>query len=266
MTTFLPQSEPNFCGATTSVTDHSYSTRFLLSDSQKFDTFACLKIMHRICLLLLFFIFLTIGAYAQRSSELGVSGGLSYYVGELNPGRPFTLVQPAYGIFYRLNLNSRIAWQLHANRGKVKGDDAVTGFFPDRYLNFESPVTEIGVQFEVNFLDYFVGSVRHRITPYVFGGAGIFMFKPTGVINGEKYELRPLTTEGQGLAGRPKEYKLTSVVFLWDLEQSSVLANMLGLGLNGVSEKPPLIILTISVRRIIWIRLEKLLGKSVLPD
>jgi len=186
--------------------------------------------MHRICLLLLFFIFLTIGAYAQRSSELGVSGGLSYYVGELNPGRPFTLVQPAYGIFYRLNLNSRIAWQLHANRGKVKGDDAVTGFFPDRYLNFESPVTEIGVQFEVNFLDYFVGSVRHRITPYVFGGAGIFMFKPTGVINGEKYELRPLTTEGQGLAGRPKEYKLTSVSFPMGLGAKFSLSQYVGIG------------------------------------
>jgi hypothetical protein len=232
MTTFLPQSEPNFCGGTTSETDHAYSPRFLPSCSQKFDTFACLKIMHRICFLLLFFIFLTIGAQAQRSSELGVSGGLSYYVGELNPGKPFTLVQPAYGIFYRLNLNSRIAWQLHGNRGKVKGDDAVSNFLPGRHLNFESPVTEIGIQFEVNFMDYFVGSVRHRITPYIFGGAGIFMFKPSGIINGTKSELRPLTTEGQGLPGRPKEYKLTSVSFPMGIGAKFSLNQYIGIGIE----------------------------------
>jgi hypothetical protein len=230
MTTFLPQSEPNFCGATTFVTKQPNPARFLHPGSQKFDTFACLKIMHRVCLLFLFFIFLTIGARAQRSSELGVSGGVSYYVGELNPGRPFTLVQPAYGLFYRLNLNSRIAWQLHANKGKVKGDDAISNFFPNRQLNFESPVTEIGVQFEVNFMDYFIGSVRHRITPYIFGGAGIFMFKPTGIINGTKTELQPLTTEGQGLPGRQKEYKLTSVSFPMGIGGKFSINRYVGLG------------------------------------
>jgi hypothetical protein len=188
--------------------------------------------MHRICLLLLFFIFLTIGVKAQRSSELGVAGGVSYYIGELNPGKPFTLVQPAYGAFYRLNINSRIAWQLHGNRGKVKGDDAVSNFFPNRNLTFESSVTEIGAQFEVNFMDYFIGSVKHRITPYVFGGMGIFMFKPTGVIDGTKYELKPLATEGQGLAGRPKEYKLTSVSFPFGLGAKFSLNQYVGIGIE----------------------------------
>jgi hypothetical protein len=232
MTTFLPLSEPNFCGATTSVTDCPNPSRFLHSGSQNFDTFACPEIMRRICYLFLFFIFLTINAYAQRSSELGVSGGISYYVGELNPGKPFTLLQPAYGAFYRLNLNSRIAWQLHFNKGKVKGDDAVSDFFPDRYLNFESPVSEFGVQFEVNFLDYFVGSVKHRITPFIFGGAGVFMFKPSADINGSKVDLRPLTTEGQGLAGRPKEYKLTSVSFPMGIGAKFSLNQYVGVGLE----------------------------------
>jgi hypothetical protein len=161
-----------------------------------------------------------------------MSGGGSYYIGELNPGRPFMLVQPAFGLFYRLNLNSRIAWQLHGNRGKIKGDDAVSNIFSGRSLNFESPVTEIGVQFEVNFLDYFIGSIRHRISPYVFGGAGIFMFKPTGVINGSKYELKPLATEGQGLAGRPKAYALTSVSFPFGLGVKFSLNKYVGIGLE----------------------------------
>ena len=193
--------------------------------------------MHRTYLILLFFIFLTIGVEAQRSSEFGVSGGVSYYTGELNPGMPFKLAQPAFGFFYRLNLNSRIAWQLHGNMGKVKGYDSGSSFFPDRNLNFESPVTEIGAQFEVNFLEYFIGSVRHRISPYIFGGAGIFMFKPTGVINGAKYELRPFTTEGQGLAGRPKEYKLTSVSFPFGVGVKFSLNKYVGLGFEWGKRK-----------------------------
>jgi hypothetical protein len=193
--------------------------------------------MHKISLFILFFIFLTIEVKAQRSSEFGISGGVSYYNGELNPGRPFTLVQPAFGLFYRLNLNSRIAWQLHGNRGKVKGDDAVSNFFPNRNLNFDSPVTEIGAQFEVNFLDYFIGSVRHRITPYVFGGAGIFMFKPSGNINGTKYELQPLATEGQGLAGRPKGYKQTSISFPFGLGVKFSLNQYVGIGFEWGERK-----------------------------
>jgi hypothetical protein len=193
--------------------------------------------MHKISLFLLFFIFLTIGTQAQRSSEFGISGGGSYYNGELNPGMPFTLVQPAFGLFYRLNLNSRIAWQLHGNRGKIKGNDGASSFFSDRNLNFESPVTEIGAQFEVNFMDYFIGSVRHRITPYIFGGAGIFMFKPTGVINGTKFELQPLATEGQGLPDRPKEYKLTSVSFPFGVGVKFSLNQYIGIGFEWGERK-----------------------------
>ena len=136
MTTFLPQSEPNSCGDMISVTDLLHHCRILHSCFEKFDTFACPKFMHRTYLILRFFIFLTIGVEAQRSSEFGVSGGVSYYTGELNPGMPFKLAQPAFGFFYRLNLNSRIAWQLHGNMGKVKGYDSGSSFFPDRNLNF----------------------------------------------------------------------------------------------------------------------------------
>ena len=199
---------------------------------EKNDTFACPEIMHRFSLLLLFIIFLAIGASAQRSSEIGLSGGGSYYIGELNPGKPFVYTKPAFGIFYRRNLNSRLAWQLHGFRGTLKGVDGASSYFSDRNLNFESKVTEIAAQFEVNFFEYFIGSRKNRLSPYIFGGVGVFMFKPTGVLNGTKYELKPMGTEGQGITGGPAQYKLTQLCFPFGIGMKYSLSQYIGLGME----------------------------------
>jgi hypothetical protein len=215
-----------------SETDLLKHTQIMHLSFEKNDTFACLKSMHRISLLLLFIIFLALGTSAQQSSEIGFSGGGSYYLGELNPGTPFKYTKPAYGLFYRRNLNSRLALQLHGFRGTLKGADGSSSYFPDRNLNFETKVTEIATQFEVNFYEYFIGSQRNKLTPYIFGGAGIFMFKPTGMINGVKSELKPLGTEGQGSAGGPKQYKLAQVCFPMGIGAKYSLGQYIGLGLE----------------------------------
>lgn len=197
---------------------------------EKNDTFACLKIMQRISLLLLFIIFLSLGVAAQRSSEIGLSVGGSYYNGELNPGKPFVNTKAAYGIFYRRNLNSRLAWQVHGVRGTLKGADGSSSNFTGRNLNFETKVTEFAAQFEVNFFDYFIGSERNKLSPYVFGGAGVFLFKPTASVNGSKYELQSVGTEGQGAVGGPKQYKLTQLSFPFGLGLKYSLGRYVGLG------------------------------------
>lgn len=216
-----------------SVTDPPNSFQIMHPDFEKNDTFACLKSMHRICLLLLFIIFLAIGASAQRASEIGLSGGGSYYIGELNPGKPFVNTKPAYGIFYRKNLNSRLAMRLHGFRGTIKGADGPSSYFPDRNLNFETKVTEIATQFEVNFFDYFIGSQRDKISPYIFGGVGAFMFKPTGIMaDGSTQQLKPAGTEGQNIAGGPKPYKLTQVCFPFGIGMKYSLSQYIGLGME----------------------------------
>jgi len=215
-----------------SETDPLNPSQIMHLGFEKNDTFACLKFMHRVSLFLLFIIFLAIGTSAQRSSEIGLSGGGSYYLGELNPGKPFMNTKPAFGIFYRRNLNSRLAWQLHGFRGTLKGADNTASYFTDRKLNFEAKVTEIAAQFEVNFFDYFIGSQRYKLSPYIFGGVGVFMFKPTGIINGTKYELRPMGTEGQGTTGGPKQYKLTQISFPLGIGVKYSLSRYIGLGME----------------------------------
>ena len=45
------------------------------------------------------------GVNAQKTMEVGLFGGGSYYIGDLNPGTPFLMTKPAYGAVARLNLN-----------------------------------------------------------------------------------------------------------------------------------------------------------------
>jgi len=156
------------------------------------------KNMRRICIFLVFLLLLTHSLLAQRTGDLGVFGGVSYYMGDLNTQKLFLSPKPAYGILYRYNLNHRLAIQGHYLHGALEASDAKSKVNPSRNLNFTSPVDEAGVQFEVNFFEYFIGSKMHWWTPYIFGGGSVFFFKPSGIVNGAKVELKPLGTEGQG--------------------------------------------------------------------
>lgn len=173
----------------------------------------------------MFLVLLAPYSYAQKSGDFGVLGGVTYYVGDLNPGMPFRMSKPAFGILYRQNFNTRISLRAHGIRGTVAGDDAISNANPERNLNFESQLTEAGLQIEINFLDYFIGSRKNSITPYIFGGTSVFFFKPYGNVNGTNVELQPLTTEGQG-----KPYNLYSFNILMGLGVKYSVSKLIGVG------------------------------------
>ncbi|HLO89987.1 MAG: DUF6089 family protein [Chloroflexota bacterium] len=141
--------------------------------------------------------FISLNLSAQSYGEVGVFGGVAYYIGDLNPGKQFEIVKPAFGGFLRHNFNERLAINLSGTYGHIAGDDAISGYRTDRNLNFKSPVTDISATFEINFFEYFIGSLRHFLTPYMFAGAGTVIFNPQGKYNGDFYDLQPLGTEGQ---------------------------------------------------------------------
>jgi len=151
--------------------------------------------MQKISISFLFLVLLLPGVYAQKSGDFGFLGGTTYYVGDLNPAMPFRMTKPAFGILYRQNFNSRVSARIHAIRGKIAADDAISKANLDRNLNFESALTEGGLQFEINFFDYYIGSKQHRISPYLFGGAAVFLFNPQSLTTGAS--LPELKTEGQ---------------------------------------------------------------------
>ena len=131
----------------------------------------------------------------SQTMEVGLLGGGSYYLGDLNPGKHFMNTQLLYGALIRYNLDTRWAVKVSVARGKIKGNSAQSSFLPDRNLQFESPITDISAVAEFNFFSYFIGSKYNSISPYIYAGIGCFFFEP--VSGGQR--LRAVGTEGQNV-------------------------------------------------------------------
>ena len=178
-------------------------------------------------------------ANAQRYAEVGLFGGGSYYLGELNPGQQFLLTKPAFGAFLRHNFNERIAIRGGFTYGTLKGDDYKSEVNPERGLNFTSPVSDISATLEFNLFEYFIGSLRHFVTPYMFAGASVFMFNPKATYNGETFVLHDLNTEGQGSDAYPdrKMYKRTQFAIPFGIGVKYSLNSFMGLSASWTMNK-----------------------------
>lgn len=130
--------------------------------------------------------------------EVGVNAGATGYMGDLNPNNPLRFSGPAFGFFVKGNLDPYWAIGVHYNYGKIKGNDANSSNqdFRDRNLNFSTPLNELSLQVDFNFLDYFSGGGTRNFTPYIFAGVGGVLFNPKGNYGGKQYELRYYKTEG----------------------------------------------------------------------
>lgn len=151
-----------------------------------------------------------VSLFSQQRLQLTIFGGLSNYQGDLQ-GREFTFDQsnPALGLGLKYDFTPHIAIRTSLNFAKVGGDDkrnASTLQF--RNLSFESKITEGNL-----LLEYTLMNMEEKaFSPYVFAGIGLFHFNPYAFDTlGNKVNLKPLSTEGQGLAQYPdrKPYKLT---------------------------------------------------------
>jgi len=144
----------------------------------------------------------------QRDFEIGISGGVSWYNGDLNPdiffGKHYT--HRAFGVQLRKNLNQRFALRWQLNYGTLSADDrlASSPFQQNRNLNFTSKLYEFASTIEFNFLPYDALNPKHPFSPYTFVGLSVFRFNPQTDLEGNIYQLQPLATEN-------KHYSRTSV-------------------------------------------------------
>ncbi len=149
---------------------------------------------------------------AQQRINLTFNAGFSNYSGDMQEKR-FTLNQAnltvgagiAYEIIPKIHLRGELQY------GKVSADDkkGVRQLLRERNLNFRSPIIEGSFLVDYSFSDLKSGK---NFTPYVFAGVAIYKFNPyTFDSLGNKYRLRNLGTEGQGLPEYPDRhpYKLT---------------------------------------------------------
>lgn len=183
------------------------------------------------------FVFFPLGVVAQRGLYLDISGGFSNYQGDLQESR-FTTEQArfAFALGARYHITQRVALRTNIMLAEVAASDKYNKkqVLRDRNLNFRSRITE------ANFLlDYTLFDLsNNRISPYIFAGVAVFHFNPyTFDSTGSKFFLKPLSTEGQGLAAYPgkKNYKLTqlSIPFgggiRWRLGDNMMLSYEIGL-------------------------------------
>lgn len=168
-------------------------------------------------------------ASAQRSFELGLFGGGSYYVGDLNPYKHFIQTDVAYGALLRYHIDPRWAVKASVSRGNLLADDEVTGANAGRQLSFESSLTDVSAILELNFLDYITGSTRDIMAPYIFAGVSFFTFNPRA----GGMDLNEIGTEGQhtGYDGR-EPYDLYGFAIPFGFGFKYSINKRLGLGLE----------------------------------
>ena len=173
-----------------------------------------------ISILVVFFTFISINqskAQFKPTQEIGIIGGTSYYIGDLNSTH-FNNIQMGGGLTFRKNFDRRFTFKSSAIFSRIKGDDRNSSDQTkvNRNLHFKSDIMELSGQVEFNFLPYETGNPLYSWTPFVFAGVSLFHYNPKAeASDGQWYELQELGTEGQGttLPGKShlKKYSLTQL-------------------------------------------------------
>lgn len=172
-----------------------------------------------------------ITASAQRF-HLGVFGGLSAYNGDLTDKVfPRKVTNGAIGITGNYELTDNFMLRAGFTFSRVGGADR---FNTDpellkRNLAFETAINEFSLMGE-----YYLSSLYvNRFSPYLLGGLAVYHFNPYA-FNGttQKIFLQPLGTEGQGIAGYGKPYKLTQLAIPFGGGVKYALTDNLHLGLE----------------------------------
>lgn len=121
------------------------------------------------------FISLSISVTGQRNADYGIFGGISSYLGDINPSRLFYSPLPAGGIFYRYNFHPRHALRADLLMGGLRGNDLdfKNDFQQNRAASFTGSTGEMVLQFEFNFLPYTTAGKLWDWSPYFAAGAGV---------------------------------------------------------------------------------------------
>jgi hypothetical protein len=154
----------------------------------------------------------------RQEGEIGFSAGAAHYFGDLNTDARLNRPKFAFGAFFRKQFGNYISLRLGAHYAQLGYSDIYNKnneYQLRRNLSFNSNIFELALQGDFNFFKFVPGDIYHSFTPYVTLGAGIFSYDPYAFLNGQKYLLRQLGTEGQGSAAYPdrKPYNTMALSF-----------------------------------------------------
>jgi len=181
---------------------------------------------------LILIIFITFSQANAQRLHLGVFGGLSAYNGDLTESLfPKKVSNGVIGITANYELRDQIMIRGGLSYTVVGGADRYNTK-PDlvsRNLSFETSIAELSVVGEY----YFRNLYNNKFSPYVFGGLAVYRFNPYAYdASGQRVFLKPLGTEGQGIAGYPKPYSLTQAALPFGAGIKYAVNNNLRIGLE----------------------------------
>jgi hypothetical protein len=177
-------------------------------------------------------------AWKLDRQNIGINIGMTNFLGDLGGsktiGQPFIYdidiqaTRPLIGLSYNYRLDKISTLSTQLNFGYLRGDDKFTKnpVRNNRNLNFRSPILELVEQFELSLYNssetprYNLKSSkgRNNYEIYIFVGIGVFWFNPQGrAPDGRWYNLKPLSTEGQGLSPEIKKYSNFQVTIPYGL-------------------------------------------------
>ena len=151
----------------------------------------------------------------RAAFEMGLMGGGSYYIGDLNPNVHFKYSDWAAGLIVRYNLSNRHSFRFTASYGNIYGDDSKSkdAFQVNRNLSFYTDIIEIAAGFEIDLVKYRINDMKYPITPYFFYEIAYFRMNPKVKDEfGNEVALQELGTEGQGtILNSKKQYGLNQI-------------------------------------------------------
>lgn len=151
----------------------------------------------------------------KAAFEMGVMGGGSYYIGDLNQKGHFLYSKPAGGLIVRYNLSTRHSMRFTASYGQVYGEDSKSdlSYQKNRNLSFSSSIFEVAAGFELDLIRYRINDMRFPISPYLFYEIAYFRMNPVAnTESGDEVSLQELGTEGQGtILNSNKPYSLNQI-------------------------------------------------------
>ena len=139
--------------------------------------------------------------------SLQISPGIMNYGGDLE-NKVYTFQHANFSVGANLAYRvDKFSLRAGITVGSIHGDDYTNTNYIRRNLDFSTGIFDasLSLQYDLFSMD------EHKFTPYVFAGIGAFHFNPYTYYGSQKVYLRPLGTEGQGLALYPdrKLYSLT---------------------------------------------------------
>jgi len=154
--------------------------------------------LKKFCLIFLLFCVLILRLNAQ-DWEMGLSGGASGYMGDLNTSNFLQFNDWSAGILIKKNLSRTWAVRMNFLRANIWGNGVKNSneVIKQQRLFFQSPIYELSLVGEFNFFKFEPSFTQVSYSPYLFAGIAGFHFQPKSYnFDGDLVNLRNYQTEG----------------------------------------------------------------------